>query len=401
MPPTAVPSTPVLRRGTLYAMAAATGLGVANIYYNQPMLNVMADALGDPHVSAWIPALTQFGYALGLLFLLPVGDMVERKRLIVVQFLLMTGALALAAFAPSLGLLALGSLLIGVTGTVAQQIVPFAAILADEDKRGAAIGIVMSGLLSGILLSRTLAGLVSDVAGWRAMFWLAIPIALGSAALMARTLPRHAPTQSLRYRELMLSLVSLWRDEPELRRATYTQTLLFSAFSVFWTVLSLHLSEPPLNMGPAVAGLFGIIGAVGVAMAPIAGRIADRRGPRPVIIIGTLATVLSWCVLDFAPGLIGLTLGVIVLDFGVQISMVSHQHLVYGLHPEYKSRINTLYMTGLFTGGSVASFTSASLFHAHGWHAVAWLGIAISLLAACLAIVPSARSTSSRAEEQR
>ena len=367
-------SSPNLSGRTLFAMALAAGLAVANIYYNQPMLDLMGHSLGDARVGGWIPTLTQLGYAAGLLFLLPLGDMFERRRLIVVQFLVLAIALTFAAAAPGLAALAVASVLVGAAATVAQQIVPFAALLAAPERRGAAIGSVMSGLLTGILLSRTLAGLIASLSGWRSMFWLAAPVAVMGAILMQRSLPTHHPRYALRYGELMASLGKLWTGEPVLRRAAMTQALLFASFSAFWTNLALRLAQPPLNLGAAVAGLFGIVGAVGVAMAPVAGRFADRKGPAPVIVLGAAAAIASWIIFAFVPSLWGLAIGVIVLDFGVQIALVSNQHLIYGLHPEYKSRLNTLFMTTMFVGGAMGSFAASWAWRQYGWTGVSVLG---------------------------
>jgi predicted MFS family arabinose efflux permease len=380
-------SSPHLSKATLFSMALAAGLAVANIYYNQPMLGVMSSNLGDSRVGGWIPTLTQLGYAVGLLFLLPLGDMLERRRLIVAQFLVLAAALMLAAMAPGLAALAIASVLVGATATVAQQIVPFAAVLAEPERRGAAIGSVMSGLLTGILLSRTLAGIISSVAGWRAMFWLAVPVAVMGAGLMWRALPTHHPRQPVGYGKLLASVGKLWINEPVLRRSALIQALLFASFSAFWTTLALHLAEPQFHLGAAAAGLFGIVGAVGVAMAPVAGRIADRKGPAPVIALGSIATILSWVIFATWSSLWGLVAGVIVLDLGVQIALVSNQHVIYGLHPEYKSRLNTLFMTTMFIGGALGSLAAASAWHRYGWTGVSILGgvlpvggLAISLM---------------------
>lgn len=372
-------ASPPLSKATLFAMASATGLAVANIYYNQPMLGVMTGSLHDPRVSGWIPMLTQLGYAAGLLFLLPLGDMLERRRLIVIQFLALAAALVLAAMAPGLATLAVASVLVGAASTVAQQIVPFATILAAPEKRGAAIGAVMSGLFTGILLSRTLAGVVSSVAGWRTMFWLAVPIAASGAILMARALPAHHPRHRVHYGELLVSLSKLWTNEPVLRRAALIQALQFASFSAFWTTLALRLAQPPLHLGAAAAGMFGVVGAVGIAMAPIAGRVADRKGPAPVIALGAVGTLLAWLIFGSWASLGGLIVGVIVLDFGVQISLVSNQHVIYGLHPEYKSRLNTLFMTTMFVGGALGSFAAALAWGHFGWRGVAILGGAFPL----------------------
>lgn len=380
-------SSPLLSGRTLFAMALAAGLAVANIYYNQPMLDLMSHSLGDTRVSGWIPTLTQLGYAAGLLFLLPLGDMFERRRLIVAQFLVLAIALTFAAAAPGLAALAVASVLVGAAATVAQQILPFAALLAAPERRGAAIGTVMSGLLTGILLSRTLAGLISSISGWRSMFWLAVPVAVTGAILMQRSLPAHHPRHSLRYGELMASLGKLWTGEAVLRRAAMTQALLFASFSAFWTILALRLAQPPLNLGAAVAGLFGIVGAVGVAMAPVAGRVADRKGPAPVIVLGAAATIVSWIIFAFMPSLWGLIIGVIVLDFGVQIALVSNQHLIYGIHPEYKSRLNTLFMTTMFVGGAMGSFAASWAWRHYGWAGVSVLGGALPIGALAMSLL--------------
>ncbi|WP_428334671.1 MFS transporter [Novosphingobium sp.] len=363
---------PVARVPTL-AMAAATGMAVANIYYNQPMLGLVERDMPGP-LAAMLPTVTQLGYALGLVLILPLGDLVERRRLIVVQFGVLALALALVAAASTAWLLLVAAAAVGAAATVAQQIVPLAATLAPAERRGAVVGSVMSGLLCGILLSRTVSGLVAAHAGWRVMFGLAVPIALFAGGLMAVRLPVSRPESALRYRALIASLAELWRAYPELRSGALSQGLLFGAFSIFWSVLALHLQEPRFAMGSAAAGLFGVIGVVGVAAAPLAGRIADRHGSRPMIVAGAVTVLLSWLIFFVWNALAGLVLGVILLDFGVQVALVSNQHVIYALRPEARARLNTVFMTVMFLGGALGSFVAALAWANGGWHAVAGAG---------------------------
>ena len=373
-----------LNRFSLYAMAVAAGLAVANIYYNQPLLGLIERDFAGQYAAALIPTATQLGFAAGLFLLVPLGDILERRRLILVQFGVLSLVLVAAALAPTAFTLMLASAAIGASATVAQQIVPFAAALSPAEKRGSVIGSVMAGILCGILLSRTLSGFVGAHAGWRLMFALGAPMTLGAGALMAAVLPSHPPVTALPYRSVLASLLALWRRHPTLRRAAMMQACLFGAFTAFWTVLALYLATPAFGLGPDIAGLFGVIGAVGVMAAPLSGRLADRSGPDRVILTGSLLSLGAWLVIGVSGSIIGMIVGVIILDLGVQLVMISNQHVVYSLDPAARSRLNTVFMTSMFLGGASGSALAMLAWTHVGWPGVAALGIGYCVVAVAL-----------------
>lgn len=378
-----VPTSP--RSGLTLLMAVATGIAVGNNYYNQPMLGLMQrDLPGE--AAALIPTVTQLGYAVGLFLLVPLGDLVERRRLIVVQFMALACALVAVALAPSGNLVLLASLLVGIFATVAQQIVPFAALLAAPERRGAVVGTVMSGLFAGMLLSRTVAGVVGEHAGWRTMFWIGVPLAFAAGGVLAFRLPRSRPQEMLSYPALLGSMVRLWRDFPALRLAAVTQSLLFASFSAFWTILALHLQELRFGLGAGAAGLFGILGLTGILAAPVAGRLADRGGAGPIVMCGAAMAFLSWLAFACWQTVPGLVCGVVLLDVAVQGAIVSNQQIVYSLHPEARSRINTLFMGTMYLGGSAGSSVAALGWKAGGWPMVSLFGAALAAVAVLLQV---------------
>jgi predicted MFS family arabinose efflux permease len=373
-----------LGRIRLYSMAVASGIAVANIYYNQPMLGLIEAEFPRQTATGIVPTATQLGYALGLFLLLPLGDIVERRRLIIGQFFTLATASALAALAPTAMLLVAASVLLGASATVAQQIVPIAAVLATPERRGAAIGTVMAGVLSGILLSRTLSGFVGAHAGWREMFWASVPLALLAAALMHANLPKLPPLSPMRYRAALRSLADLWARQPDLRVASIVQAALFASFTSFWTILALYLASPQFKLGADVAGLFGLVGAIGVFAAPLAGRISDRRGARSVVRLGATLALAAWGVLGMWASIPGLVVGVIVLDVGIQVSLIANQHIIYTLDPQARGRLNTVFMTSMFLGGAAGSALAFSAWSYGDWPGVALIGIVFAAFALCV-----------------
>lgn len=386
----AVPApTPALPRSLVLLLATGAGLSVASLYYSQPILGVLGAGMhASAQAAGWVPTLTQLGYALGILLLAPLGDRFDRRTIILVKAAVLVAALLLSGLAPGMGALLAASLAVGLSATLAQDIVPAAATLAPESERGKTVGTVMTGLLLGILLSRVVSGFVAEQFGWRAVY-LAAAAAMALVGVAAwRGLPRFAPTTQLAYRALIGSMRALWRSHAALRRAAWAQGLLSLAFSAFWSTLAVMLHDH-FHLGSAAAGAFGLAGAAGALAAPLAGRLADRRGPERVTRLGAALAAVSFALMALGPWLSpSMQLALIVasavgFDFGVQATLVAHQTLVYGIAPAARSRLNALLFTGMFIGmASGAALGSLAL--AHG----GWLGVvALSTAAATAALV--------------
>ncbi|KGM40442.1 MFS transporter [Aquabacterium sp. NJ1] len=361
-------------------LASGAGLAVASLYYSQPILGVLGTDMGATQREVgWLPTLTQLGYALGILLLAPLGDRYDRRRIILGKAMALVVALLLAATAPGIGMLMVASLAIGLSATMAQDIVPAAATLAPEAHRGKIVGKVMTGLLLGILLSRVASGFVAAQWGWRAVFFAAA----GSVALIGlaswRGLPRFQPATTLSYTALLRSLATLWSQHVALRRAAMAQGLLSMGFSAFWSTLAVMLHGAPFHLGSAVAGSFGLAGAAGALAAPLAGRLADRRGPERVTRLGAVLSLSAFSVMALAPlalpaapavQLAILAFGAVVFDLGVQATLIAHQTIVYGIAPQARSRLNAVLFVTMFIGMAAGAAIGSQLLAQWGWPGV-------------------------------
>lgn len=378
-----------ISRWVILLLAIGAGFSVASIYYAQPLLPLMGS---DLHLSiegmGLVPTLTQAGYAIGILFLLPLGDRHDRRTLILLKSTALALVLLASSLVTELHSLLVVSLLIGMAATMAQDIVPAAAILAPEGKQGKTVGTVMTGLLLGILLSRTVSGIVGEAFGWRVMYQLAAASIALIGVVMWAVLPRFAIHSTLSYPALMRSMAHLWRRYPALRRAALAQGFLSIAFSAFWSTLAVMLLER-YQLGSAVAGGFGIAGAAGALAAPLAGGLADKLGAGKVTQLGAALVTVSFALMFLMPmlgvhgQLILIAVSAVGFDLGLQSSLVAHQNLVYSLEPQARGRLNALLFTVVFIGMALGSALGTKVYALAGWPAV----VALATLTGAIALV--------------
>ncbi|MGF7236903.1 MAG: MFS transporter [Frankia sp.] len=386
-------------------LALACGVSVANVYFPQAITPLIAAGLHVPVGSAALVATAaQLGYAAGIFLLVPLGDRLPHRRLIVTLLTFTGGGLLAASCAPTLPVLVGVSAIVGATTVVPQIIIPMAAGLVAEDRRGAIVGTLLGGLLAGILLARTFSGVVGGWWGWRAPYVVVAVLALLLAAVLARTLPDTTPPSRQRYLSLLAASARLLRTEPELRRSCLYQATMFGGFSAAWTSLALLVEGPTYGLGPQSVGLIALVGAGSVFCTPVAGRWIDRRGPDPInllcmVVAVTAAAVLAAGAVGGAAGLVALGAGMLMLDTAVQCGQAANQARIFALRPEARSRLNTAYMTCAFLGGGVGSWLGVRAY-AH----LGWLGVCgLVALAAALAltrhlVLPSAGTPSELAK---
>jgi predicted MFS family arabinose efflux permease len=383
MPPINPTTAP---RGVFLAMAFVAGGVVTNIYFNQPMLPLIARDLGAPEGAiGLIPGFTVGGFALGLATLVPLGDRHNRKTIVLAQIALAAVFAVLCAVAPNFPVLLAASLGLGVCSCVPQQMTPFAAAMAAPGERGRSVGIVVSGIMVGLLAGRAVGGALSALVGWRPVFGVAAAFMVAVWFITWKVLPDGVPTTTLSYTRLIASMGPLAREHRALRLAMATQALMFVAFTGFWASLASLLAQPQYNLGPFWAGAFGIVGLAGALAANFGGRAADRVGPMRVLAFSFTIVTLAYVVLLFATtSMTALIVGVIVLDLGCQSALIANQTRVFGLDPKAQGRVNTLFMVATFLGGSVGAALSGWLMARYGWTGVACMGCAAGLAAGAI-----------------
>jgi len=376
--------------GMVWLLATATGLVVANLYYAQPLIGLISHATRlDPGAAGLIVTLTQIGYCLGLLFIVPLGDLVENRRLIFVALLASALALLAASITSSAPLFLLAAFCIGLGSVAAQIQVPFAAHLSRPETRGQSVGKVMSGLLLGIMLARPVSSLVTDALGWHAIFMLSAAGMTALAFLLRSRLPLREPEGGMHYFELLASMWHLLKTTPILRRRAAYQACMFGAFSLFWTCVSLELTGPDFELSQTGVAIFALVGVAGAIASPIAGRRADHGKSRSNTIIAlSLAAVAFLLPLLLHVNRV-VDLGILVtasilLDAGVSANLVTGQRAIFALPPEIRSRLNGLYMALFFMGGALGSSLGGWMFAAHGWQGVLLTGLAFPCVALAL-----------------
>jgi MFS family permease len=366
----------------LRSFTFAAGVSVANFYYVQPLLVDIGRSFGlDEAVMGLVPTLTQVGLGFGVLFLLPLGDVIDNRKLVTAAIALQTLALLVMATATNRALFFAASTLMGFTGITGYLLAPYVAHLVPAAERGRVIGLVARGAIIGILLARTVSGIIGFYIGWRAVYFLAAGAMLALLCLLRHYMKPVSRPVTAPYWHLILSLGKLVRDEPALRRTVFTQALNFGSFNTLWLGLSLYLESPAFGFHSDTVGLFGLLGAAAAMAAPLAGRLVDRKGPQFTLGFALGLTVLAWVVMVFAPNMIGIVIGIILIDLGSSASDVSNRTIIFRLHPDIRTRLMAVYSIGMFFSAGVLSLLTTILWAHAGWLGVCLLGLGATSLA--------------------
>ncbi len=386
-----------LTSGRIILTAAACALAVATPYYNQPMLPLVRESFGpDAGNGGAIATLTQVGYAAGLFLFVPLGDKLDYRRLIFTLLLANIVSLTVSAFAASLGVLLWASFAVGLTAPAAQIIIPAIGGLATPDERGKIIGILLTGLSSGVLLGRVISGVVSAHFGWRAMFCVAALLDIALIVIVWRLFPFRRPAASIEYGRLLRSMMALYLREPALRVASASGFLFFGAYNAIWGPLALLLSRPPYGFGADIVGVFGLASLAGLATSPAIGRLTDRFGPRTVAGAGSLVIMVAFGLISGTEQRLYLLIaGMALLDVGHRAGLVANQASIYSLNPDARSRLNTVFMSFFFIGGAAGTALGTEAGAIAGWKGLAFLGCGFAALAAIIHAAGGRRSARS------
>lgn len=360
----------------LWTLAIVAGISVANLYYNQPLLNMIRHELGVSEFKTNLIAMvTQIGYAIGLLFIVPLGDLYQRKKIILTNFILLIFSLLTIALAKDINLILIASFVTGVCSMIPQIFIPIASQFSRPENKGRNVGIVISGLLTGILASRVVSGFIGELFGWREMYFIAAGMMLVCAIIVLKVLPDIQPNFKGKYSDLMKSLLTLLKEFPQLGIYSVRAALNFGSFLAMWSCLAFKMGQAPFFANSNVIGLLGLCGIAGALTASFVGKYVKRVGVRRFNFIGCGLILLAWLLLFTGENIyIGIIAGIIIIDIGMQCIQLSNQTSVFYLCPQASNRINTIFMTTYFIGGSLGTFLAGTFWHWYGWHGVILIG---------------------------
>lgn len=373
----------------LWTLSIVAGISVANLYYNQPLLNMIRQELGvSEFTTNLIAMVTQIGYALGLLFVVPLADMYKRKKIIITNFSILTISLLSIALAPNIHVILIASLFTGICSMVPQIFIPIAAIYSKPENKGRNVGLVVSGLLSGILVSRVISGLIGDLFGWREMYYIAAGLMVVCGIVVITVLPDIQPTFKGRYSELMKSLLSLLKEFPALRVYAVRSGLAFGSFLAMWSCLAFKMGQAPFFAGSDVVGMLGVCGMAGALSASLVGKYVKKVGVKRFNFWGCGLILLSWLLLYFGGNYYtSIIAGIIIIDIGMQCIQLSNQSSIFELCPAASNRVNTIFMTTYFVGGSLGTFLSGTAWQLFGWAGTACVGVLLCCASLCVTLL--------------
>lgn len=373
----------------LWTLAIVAGISVANLYYNQPLLNMIRQELGvSEFMTNLIAMVTQVGYAIGLLFIVPLGDLYQRKKIILTNFTILIASLLTIALAHDIHVILIASFFTGICSVMPQIFIPIAAQFSQPENKGRNIGIVLSGLLTGILASRVISGFIGELFGWREMYHIAAVMMFLCAIVVLKVLPDIQPNFNGKYRDLMKSLYSLLKEFPQLRIYSLRAALNFGSMLGMWSCLAFKMGQAPFYANSDIIGLLGLCGVAGAITASFAGKYIKQIGVRRFNLIGCGLMLLAWFLFFAGENTyIGIILGIIIIDIGMQCVQLSNQSSLFELSPRASNRINTIFMTIYFIGGSMGTFLAGTFWQLHGWHGVIGVGVVMSSISLVITLL--------------